>query len=232
MLSAQSAEPAPQPRISVILLVGVCLYRDGLEQALAARTDIAVAGSTSRVGEARVAVRALQPDILLLDPAADPELSLAAQMGELSPRTRIVALGVQEVEDDVLRCAEAGMAAYVPRDASITELVAVIETAARGELRCSPRIAASLFRRIAAIAEGGPAGLNLTRREGEIVRLIDDGLSNKQIARRLRIEVSTVKNHVHNLLRKMNAPRRGVAAARARSLRGAPREAPGPGDLA
>lgn len=216
--SSPQADTAADLRpISVIILVEVCLYRDGLERALAQSPQVVVAGSTSHIGEATVAIRALQPDIVLLDPGADPDFSLAAAMPDLSPPTRIVALGVREVEDDVFRCAEAGMAAYVPRDASVADLVAVIENAAKGELRCSPRIAGSLFRRIASLSDSrASSGPVLTRREGEIVRLIDDGLSNKQIARRLQIEVSTVKNHVHNLLRKMNASRRSVAAARAR----------------
>jgi DNA-binding NarL/FixJ family response regulator len=216
-LSSTRPSEAPGTPISVILVVDVCLYRDGLERALAQAPGIVVAGSTSRLGEARIAIRTLEPDIVLLDPGADPDLALTAEIPGLSPGTRIVALGVREVEDDVFRCAEAGMAAYVPREASVADLLAVIETAATGGLRCSPRIAGSLFRRIASMADARSApGPGLTRREDEIVRLIDDGLSNKQIARRLRIEVSTVKGHVHNLLKKMNASRRSVAAARAR----------------
>jgi DNA-binding NarL/FixJ family response regulator len=107
------------------------------------------------------------------------------------------------------------MAGYVPRDGSLSDLVAAIESAAHGELRCSPKIAASLFQRVARLTdETRHSTASLTRREEEIARLIDQGLSNKQIARRLQIEVSTVKNHVHSVLKKLQATRRTLVATR------------------
>src|SRR5881296_1366294 len=89
----------------------------------------------------------------------------------------------------------------------------------RGVAICSPRVAACLLRRVAALAAGHGGDLpraQLTNREREIVRLIDNGLSNKEIARALGIEVATVKNHVHNILEKLQVHRRGEAAARVR----------------
>ena len=133
----------------------------------------------------------------------------------------MVALGVADADDHVLGCAEAGVAGYVPRDASLDDLVAVIESAFRGEAICSPRIAGSLLRRIATLAAGQNGTMplaHLTGREREIVRLIDRGLSNKEIARDLGIEVATVKNHVHNILEKLQVRRRGEAAARMRGI--------------
>jgi DNA-binding NarL/FixJ family response regulator len=153
--------------------------------------------------------------VILLDPHMDGARARVRRVGEIAPQTRIVALGVREVEQDVLPCAEAGMAGYVPRDGSLADLVAAIESAAHGELRCSPKIAASLFRRVARLSgETRRPTASLTRREEEIARLIDQGLSNKQIARRLQIEVSTVKNHVHSVLKKLHATRRTLVATR------------------
>jgi two-component system, NarL family, nitrate/nitrite response regulator NarL len=209
--------------IGVLIVVGVCLYREGLGRALSAQEGFRLVGSTRNLVEACEAIARLRPDVVLLDPATDPEFAIVELTAEISSETRVVALGVREVEQDVLRCAEAGIAAYVPREASIAELVAVIESAARGELRCSPSIAASLFRRVALLTDsGGPSSpaVLLTPRERQIASLIDEGLSNKQIAQRLQIGVSTVKNHVHNLLKKLNTSRRGVAAARYRGGRG------------
>src|SRR5436853_2470 len=87
----------------------------------------------------------------------------------------------------------------------LASLPAVLEGGDRGEAVCSPRVAARLLRRVAALAAGsvGPLRTHLTGRECEVVRLIDDGLSNKEIARGLGIEVATVKNHVHNILEKL-----------------------------
>ena len=207
--------------VSVLIFVEVCLYRDGLARAIDRDEKMMVVERTADLEQARRGIARLQPDVVLFDPASDPSFTLVALAAKVAPRTRLVALGVREAEADVLRCAEAGVAAYVARDASMAELLRVVVSTANGELRCSPRIAASLFRRVAFLAEGTaePVQQPLTPRESEVVALIDEGLSNKQIAQRLQIGVSTVKNHVHNLLKKLNTSRRTVAAARARRAR-------------
>jgi DNA-binding NarL/FixJ family response regulator len=108
----------------------------------------------------------------------------------------------------------------VAREGSVHDLVDAVERAARGELQCSPQVAGTLIRRLAWRAAAGATLIPspLTARESEIVRLIDEGLSNKEIAVRLGIEVATVKNHVHNLLEKLRVRRRSEAAARLRVL--------------
>src|SRR5262249_7739110 len=81
----------------------------------------------------------------------------------------------------------------------------------RGEARCPPRLAATLFRRVAALAnanDGAAAFLALTQRERQIVKLLEEGLSNREIAGRLGIELATAKNHVHNILEKLHVSRR------------------------
>ena len=110
------------------------------------------------------------------------------------------------------------MAGFVTRDSSVDELLAVLEAAMVGEIRCSPRITGTLFRRVSTLAarrETGSIG-NLTAREMDVLRCIERGLSNKEISRDLGIELSTVKNHVHNLLDKLGVHRRGEAAAQLR----------------
>jgi len=110
----------------------------------------------------------------------------------------------------VLLCAEAGAAGYVPCDGTIDNLVDTIHSVARGELLCSPRIAATLFRALHVRVPKPDAdrlALTLTAREREIAPLIDRGLSNKEIAAHLRIEAATVKNHVHNLLESFRSRR-------------------------
>ena len=136
------------------------------------------------------------------------------------PGSYTVALALGETESEIIDWAEAGVSAYVTREASIDELVIVIERVTRGEVLCSPKVAGSLFRRVSALATGGqtsPAPVRLTARERQIVDLINEGLSNKEIAGQLVIELATVKNHVHNVLVKLNVARRGEAAARVRA---------------
>jgi two-component system nitrate/nitrite response regulator NarL len=132
----------------------------------------------------------------------------------------LVALGVPEQEESVIRCAEAGIAAFVTRESSLPELVRVLQSALRGETLCSPSMARALLGRLATLAaerEPKPATAVLTVREVEILGLIDEGLSNKQIAARLVIELPTVKNHVHNILGKLDVRRRGDAAKQLRA---------------
>jgi DNA-binding NarL/FixJ family response regulator len=201
--------------VTVLIVIEVCLYREGLARTLGGWPSVAVVGSAAGVAAAIAAVRESRPQVILLDPQMEGARALVRQVGEMAPQTRMVALGVREVEQDVLPCAEAGMAGYVPRDGSLADLVAAIESAAHGELRCSPKIAASLFQRVARLSgEAQRPTAPLTRREEEIARLLDQGLTNKQIARRLQIGVSTVKNHVHSVLKKLQTTRRTLVAAR------------------
>jgi DNA-binding NarL/FixJ family response regulator len=129
---------------------------------------------------------------------------------------KVVAFSVAETDDEICECAEAGIAGYVARNGSKEDLIAAIENAVRGEVVCSPRAAASLFRRLAAhvrTKRQRPPEAALTSREQDIIALIDRGLSNKEIARQLQIRLPTVKNHVHNILEKLQVRRRGAAAA-------------------
>src|SRR5262245_28521015 len=139
------------------------------------------------------------------------------EMAARAPLVKIVALAVREDEQDLVTCAAAGVAGYVTRGASVDDLIQALDGVARGELLCSPQTAATLWRRLAAFARGDGAGEHanlLTPREREIGTLLEAGLSNKEIAVRLGIEVATVKNHVHNVLEKLQVHRRAQAAAR------------------
>jgi DNA-binding NarL/FixJ family response regulator len=132
-----------------------------------------------------------------------------------SPEVSVIALGVEESPDWVIACAEAGIAGYVTDSTSLDGLVARMADAVHGDFDCPPHIAAGLLRRLAVI---GPASRTptvqsrLTTRELEVATLLQQGLSNKQIARRLTIQLPTVKNHVHSILRKLDAPTRREAA--------------------
>jgi DNA-binding NarL/FixJ family response regulator len=103
----------------------------------------------------------------------------------------------------------------VAQDGSVEDLIAAVLRALRGELVCSPQIAALLFSRMVALSNGRSASsaeVLLTRREREIAALVACNLANKEIARRLRLGPTTVKNHVHNILQKLNIHRRGEIA--------------------
>jgi two-component system, NarL family, nitrate/nitrite response regulator NarL len=210
------------PDVRVVVLDDVKLYRDGLKSILGGCDDVVVVGEGMADRDGLRLVTSLLPDVLLLVASAVRSTTLAGDVARLAPNVRILAYGVSAGDDEAICCAEAGVAGYVPRDATTPELVQTILSVSRGEFACSPRIAALLLKRVADLAssrEIPESDITLTPREREIGQLIDDGLSNKQIAGRLGIGVSTVKNHVHHLLEKLNANGRGQAAAQIRRAR-------------
>lgn len=206
---------ASAPAIRVMIVSDVRLYREGLARALAAQPEVEVA---ENMAEEVLLNLGSQPDIVLADSVIVRTTELAARAADNG--VRVVAFAVaEEDEDEVLACARVGVAGFVERNATMEELLTTLRTASQGEVHCSPRIARLLVRRVAALtAPGSQPGesLPLTRRQQDIVALIERGLSNKEIATRLGIEVATVKNHVHYVLRKLRVNRRGEAAAVAR----------------
>jgi len=188
-----------------------------MHASLSLRPNFLVVGAASNVDEAIALSTNTNPDIAIVDMATRQSLSVVRSLRRHRPVMRVVGFGVEEQEGEILACAEAGLAGYVPNDASLDDLVMRVESVHRGELLCTPRIAASLFRSLESNAHAAtprPEGLALSAREREVLRMIDRGLSNKEIAVLLHIEVSTVKNHVHNLLDKLHVTSRSEAAAR------------------
>jgi two-component system, NarL family, nitrate/nitrite response regulator NarL len=203
--------------ISVLIVADIRLYQEGLARALGQEDRIRVVGAAASVSEALKRITDLRPEVVLVDAAVPAGFGGIRTIVEAAPDVKVVALALPEAEDDVIACAEAGASGYVPREGTIADLGAVIECVTRGEALCSPRMTASLLKRIASLAaerHPPPPEMNLTSREIEIITLIDQGLSNKEIAQRLSIALSTVKNHVHSILDKLHVHRRAEAAER------------------
>jgi len=198
----------------VIIASDVLLYREGLAASLVrdGRLDVAAAASGA---EAFAAAVRLAPGAVLVDATTERGLALARRFHAACPSIRLIGFGISGGGADVIACAEAGLAAFVDRDGTIDALVAAVLGALRGELACSPRIAAMMCDRLASLAGAKPETAEpLTRREREVAALIAEGLSNKEIAIDLRIGPATVKNHVHNILDKLNVRRRAAIATR------------------
>lgn len=177
---------------------------------------IELVATAACMDEAVDKAKLLAPCVAVLDMGMPRAFYLAKQLARVAESTRVVALGMPEDEIEVVSCAEIGIAGYVPRDGTASDLIASIESAARGEVRCSPKIAGVLFRKIAALSKergNGPHDSALTAREAQILRLLQQGLSNKMISRDLGIGLPTVKNHVHSVLAKLGLQRRAQAAS-------------------
>jgi DNA-binding NarL/FixJ family response regulator len=134
---------------------------------------------------------------------------LVGSLRRLAPRVKVVVMGLAHSQPAMLQCVEAGVAGYVWQDSSMDELLRTIRAAARNETPAPP-LGASLVSYVAGMVglDGGESGLcgpqSLTRREREVLGLVQQGLTNQEIAGTLVIELGTVKNHVHNILRKLN----------------------------
>jgi len=194
----------------IYLISDTRLFREGLSVMVRRENRLDVIGHGT-LADALNELRDLAPELLLLDMTGPESLLIPRRLHLLLPDLRIVAVALAEQEADILACAEAGICAYVPQTATVEELVAIILRSLEGELVCSPRIAALLFDRVATLAKAGlPGGAIelLTPREREIAALLALGLQNKEIARRLQLGTATVKNHVHNILQKLQIGRR------------------------
>jgi DNA-binding NarL/FixJ family response regulator len=214
------------------LLIVSCIrfYREGLSEVLSARASVAACRAALDAEQARALLAAPpRPDVVLLDVGVPEARELVAGAGRAG--SRVVVMAVDAADDALLEWVELGVGGYVGCDSSLEELCETVEAAARGELRCSPTMTTTLLRHfsglagIARSARHTGAPVRLTSRELEIARLIASGLSNKGIARQLGIEVATAKNHVHNILRKLQVAHRGQAADWLRL------HAPAPGDV-
>jgi DNA-binding NarL/FixJ family response regulator len=212
-----AAAPKPEPRIFVVS--DIRLYRDGIGAILEHHRCGEIVGSAS-LDDAMEQAPPARPEILLIDASLIDGPHAPRRLRELLSGLKVVAFAVSETGDQLIACAEAGIAGYVPRNASGEELAGVLRSALRGECRCPPNVTTLLLDHIATLAAGrGPAGgarspaAPLTARERDIVPLVMRGLSNKEIANLMGVEPATVKNHVHNLLGKLGARRRGEVAA-------------------
>ncbi|WP_129793273.1 response regulator transcription factor [Sphingosinicella sp. CPCC 101087] len=217
---------ASKPR--VVIISNVLLYREGLAASLTKDGRLEVASALGS-GSALAAIQAIGPDAVLLDASTSGALILARQVRACCPSARLVGFGIAGGADAFLACAEAGVAAFVDSNGTVSELVAAVEGALRGELRCSPQVTALLCDRLASLADTRDSSAEtLTRREREIAVLVAQGLSNKEIASDLNIGPATVKNHVHNILDKLKVRRRAAIAAHL--TRPAPNGAKGPAE--
>lgn len=207
---------------NVFIVSDIRLYREGLAEVLE-RNGLRIVGLAASGTAAVEKIEVAELDAVLLDVAMPRSLETICTIRELKPQTKIIALGLSEDEADFLACAQAGISGYLEPDGSVDDLIKSLKSAAHEELRCSRRLAGALLRQIADLSRPLPQALGvggLTARQLEILRLIDQGLRNKAIGKRLFIEVTTVKNHVHNILEKLRVGTRGEAAAKFRRLTG------------
>ncbi len=204
-------------QINVFIVSNVRLHRDGLVELLRGCPSIKVLGADS-MQETQNVLRTTATDVALIDAPSPGNSELVRVLRQICARIRILAVGIRETATEVLACAAAGIDGYVPMDAALGDMVVAIENVVRGELTCSPKVTASLYQNIG--FSRGAAASALTARELQVAELMNLGCPTKEIAWRLGVQPSTAKNHIRNILHKLEVHRRGQAVAKLRNLSG------------
>jgi DNA-binding NarL/FixJ family response regulator len=196
--------------------------REGLATVLDRDPLLSITGLCADFGDGLELLRDV--DVVLLDARFPNGTTAVRRILATAPEAKVVVFAVTETEENIIAWAEAGTAGYIPTTAALQDLVHLLFAILRGEQICPGRVTSALIRRVADPATNSTRGMlspqlapMLTIREREIIGLVCSGMSNKEIARRLNIALSTTKSHVHNILGKLNLRRRGQAAPWMRS---------------
>jgi DNA-binding NarL/FixJ family response regulator len=212
-------EPAARPAetLRVLLVDDHDLFRTGLRNLLEEQA-VQVVGEAADGMQAVRMVRELAPDVVVMDLNMPGMTGVEAtrQVTSLAPLTRVVVLTISDQDDDVMNAILAGACGYLMKDSSIQDLMQGIRAAAVGESLISPHIAAKVLQRMRATgtneADAAMIRAELSDREIEVLKLIANGKDNAQIAADLHISPKTVKNHISNILMKLQIDNRIQAA--------------------
>ena len=216
---ASTPPQGAQEGLRIIIADDHALFRRGLIMVLEAEPDIEVVAETED-GVATVAkVGELAPDVVLMDvrmPRVDG-IAATREIREAFPATRILMLTVSDEEDDLFAAVKAGANGYLLKEISIEEVADAVRAVARGRSLLSPSMAAKLLSEFATLARQAgesdtSAAPRLTTRELEVLKRVAVGLTNDEIAAELGITESTVRNHVANILAKLQLRSRMEAA--------------------
>jgi DNA-binding NarL/FixJ family response regulator len=204
-----AARPVTAP-ISLVLIDDNRLFREGIAAMIHSQPGFRVLAASADVNEALNEVRMARPNVVLLDFGLEDHdsLSLTATVHEEVPGARVIIMGLLPLQEDVADYVRAGASGFIMKDASFDQFFATIRAVAGGEEVLPKALTNSLFTQIvrnAAVVSRAELleAVRLTSREREVIGLLGEGLSNKQIASRLHIAIHTVKSHVHNVLEKL-----------------------------
>lgn len=199
-----------QTIVEVFLLAENRLLREALIRILTKKSDLRVVGAAAYSQAALEQLKATRPSIVLLDSIGPvfSEARLVASLQAAIPGVRVAMIDMEPDQQTFLRAVREGVVGYVLKDASATEVAATIRAVSAGEAVCPPSLSMSLFNLVKSHPFPAATTRILSRREEELLALLRERLTNKEIAARLNLSEQTVKNHVHRILRKVGAPDR------------------------
>lgn len=207
--------------INIVVASDIRIFRESLSLALAQYEDVNVVGTASNIEEMVCLYEQNNPDILLLDSSMDCALLAIKRVAGLTCDTKVVALAISLCQKQMANFADAGAHQFVSREDSLTDLRRCIDAAVENGFWCSSKLKKILLRKLSETGIENPSeiGINsLTNRQRTILELVEYGKANKEIARTLNIETATVKNHIHQILKKLKASNRSEAVAMFRRI--------------
>jgi DNA-binding NarL/FixJ family response regulator len=204
------ASKAPAEKLKVIIVDDHALFRRGLEMVLENEDDIEVVGEATDGQQAVDRTSELMPDVVLMDVRMPRRSGIEAtqRIKELMPHVKIVVLTNSDEEADLYEAIKAGASGYLLKEISSEEVADAIRSVVQGHSRISPAMASKLLTEFQAMSKRTDdrqplAPPKLTERELQILRLVAKGLGNRDIAQQLFISENTVKNHIRNILEKL-----------------------------
>jgi DNA-binding NarL/FixJ family response regulator len=198
--------------VSIFVIASNRLLREALTRILSKKPEFAVIGAEPICPCTCDKIISSEANLLLLNwtSAGTLDLNLICELHQRAPELKILLVGVDDDEHIFLQTVQAGIRGYVLKDASAADILTAIRNVAQGDAACPPRLCRWLFQYVASLASEGPSlrmrlRLGLTRREQELVPLIAQGLTNKEIAAHFGLSEQTIKNHIHRMLQKTGA---------------------------
>jgi DNA-binding NarL/FixJ family response regulator len=197
-------------KIRILVIEDNRVLRDGLTLMLDQQADMHVVSTIGSGNNVLLKANQANPHIILLDVGLKNlnELSVVVSVRKNLPEAKVIGMGFIPSQSDIVEFVSAGASGFILKDATVKQFLETIRLVAKGEKVLPPSLTDSLFSHVVGLAlKNGKAkninAVRMTKREREIIVLIADGLSNKEIAQRLNIATHTVKSHVHNVMEKL-----------------------------
>jgi len=198
-------------KIRILIVEDNRLLRDGIEKMLNQQKDMTVVASVGNGEHTMKKAATSKPGVVLLDLGLPTRnsLQLVASLKKKYPSIRIIVMDLIPMQEDVVAFVQSGVSGFIMKDATIDDFLRTIRLVSRGGRVLPPMLTGSLFSQIVEQAAAGPGrsrlkiSVRMTKREREVIRLVADGMTNKEIAHELHLADSTVKSHIHNILEKL-----------------------------